>query len=163
MIATFFVAAFFVLAGLSVVAIALSGGRKAKATRGGGARGQTRAVAIGVTAVVIGTGIAIPAVILASNNSAAAKQGPGGVELTSAQADGRKLFAKRCSTCHALGGANAVGRVGPNLDELRPPKALTLDAITMGRARGNGQMPRGLFEGEDAENVASFIERVAGR
>jgi mono/diheme cytochrome c family protein len=53
--------------------------------------------------------------------------------------------------------------VGPNLDVLRPPPALTVNAIQQGRARGQGQMPAGLLAGEDAENVANYIAAVAGR
>ena len=39
-------------------------------------------------------------------------------------AEGRVLFAEKCSTCHTLTASNAVGRVGPNLDVLRPPAEL---------------------------------------
>jgi mono/diheme cytochrome c family protein len=56
-----------------------------------------------------------------------------------------------------------VGKVGPNLDQLRPPKALILDAIKNGRARGQGQMPAGLVDGQDAQDVADFVAKVAGR
>jgi mono/diheme cytochrome c family protein len=91
------------------------------------------------------------------------ERAPGGIRLTSAEAEGRQVFAARCATCHALNAANAVGRVGPDLDELRPPRELTLDAIAKGRARGMGQMPAGLADGEEAENVADFIVKTAGR
>ena len=37
------------------------------------------------------------------------------------------------------------------------------DAITNGRARGSGQMPAGLLEGQDEQNVAQFVAKVAGR
>ena len=63
--------------------------------------------------------------------------------------------------CHTLEAANAVAQVGPNLDTLRPTKALVLDAIENGRARGNGAMARNLVIGEDAEDVAEFV--AAGR
>ena len=53
--------------------------------------------------------------------------------------------------------------MGPNLDQLRPPKALILDAIQKGRARGQGQMPAGLVDGQDAQDVAAFVAAVAGR
>ena len=57
------------------------------------------------------------------------------------------MFAKYCATCHTLAASNAVGKVGPNLDMLHPPKGLILDAIKNGRARGQGQMPAGLVDG----------------
>ena len=90
------------------------------------------------------------------------QQAPGGVDLTAAEVKGRSVFALKCSTCHTLSASNAVGRVGPNLDNLRPPKGLVLDAIKNGRARGQGQMPAGLVDGEDAQNVAAYIAATAG-
>ena len=49
-----------------------------------------------------------------------------------------------------------MAQVGPNLDNLRPPEKLVLDAIHNGRARGNGQMAADLVEGEDAEDVGGL-------
>jgi mono/diheme cytochrome c family protein len=85
------------------------------------------------------------------------------VKLTEAQQHGRELFAEYCANCHTLKAANAVGKVGPDLDPLRPPKGLVLDAIQKGRARGQGQMPAELLRGKDAEDVADFVATVAGR
>ena len=56
-----------------------------------------------------------------------------------------------------------MGRVGPNLDVLRPPKELVLDAIDKGRALGMGQMPAQVVEGKEAEDVAAFVAKTAGR
>jgi mono/diheme cytochrome c family protein len=53
--------------------------------------------------------------------------------------------------------------VGPNLDDLRPAKALTLDAINKGRARGQGQMPAQLISGPEAQDVANYVATVSGR
>ena len=53
--------------------------------------------------------------------------------------------------------SNAVGKVGPNLDALRPPKVLVIDAIKKGRAQGRGQMPAGLVDGQDAQDVAAYV------
>ena len=53
-------------------------------------------------------------------------------------------------------------RVGPNLDELAPNEALTLNAILEGRSQGNGQMPAQLYTGEDAEAVAKFVAKSVG-
>ena len=36
-------------------------------------------------------------------------------------------------------------------------------AVTEGRARGNGQMPAGLLDGQDEQNVAAFVAKAAGR
>ena len=117
----------------------------------------------GVALVVALFGVGIPVLLLFNNSGNQAKSAPGGVELSSAQLNGRELFAKDCATCHTLRAANAVGKVGPDLDALRPPSGLVLDAIEKGRARGNGQMPSQLLDGQDAKDVASFVAAVAGR
>ena len=37
-----------------------------------------------------------------------------------------------------------------------------LDAIINGRARGVGRMPAGLYSGQDAQDVAAYVAKVAG-
>jgi mono/diheme cytochrome c family protein len=113
-------------------------------------------------AVMVLFGVALPAIVLATGGDKKSKQAPGGVDLTSSQVHGRELFAQNCATCHTLRAVNAVGRVGPNLDQLRPPKELVLNAVEQGRARGNGQMPANLVSGTDARDVAAFVAAVAG-
>jgi cytochrome c553 len=155
-----FVAAFVVI-GLAVIAAAFGGRREGDRAPGPTRRGR-KAVAAIVGAIVVVLGVVVPALVVAAGRDRSAK-GPGGVELTSAETHGRDVFKDRCGTCHTLGAANAVGKVGPNLDQLRPPPPLTLNAIEKGRARGQGQMPAELVTGEDAKNVAAFIAKVAGR
>jgi mono/diheme cytochrome c family protein len=154
----------FLALGLTVVLAAMrSGGGPAPA---GPSRANRRATGIGVGLLIIVIGLGLPALVLATNADDHAKQGPGGVDLSDAQANGRELFAKNCATCHTLAASHAVGRVGPNLDELNGGNlkpAFVLDAINKGRARGNGQMPAGLLTGEDAKDVASYVAAVAGR
>ena len=41
-------------------------------------------------------------------------------------------------------------------------KALVLNAVAEGRARGLGQMPALLYQGREAEEVADFVAAVAG-
>ena len=84
-------------------------------------------------------------------------------DLTASEKHGRELFGQRCANCHTLKAANAVAAVGPNLDQLRPTKALVLDAIENGRANGNGQMAAGLYTGQDAEDVATFVAKAVGQ
>jgi mono/diheme cytochrome c family protein len=154
----------FVVVGLATLFVAM--GRGPKGARnvlhaGASPRGSSVSWGIAVVAAVIGLGI--PALILAHNSGAQEKQGPGGVDLTASEIHGRQLFAKNCATCHTLAGAAAVGKVGPNLDEMRPPKALVANAIAVGRAQGQGQMPSLLLTGNDARDVAEFVDAVAGR
>jgi mono/diheme cytochrome c family protein len=151
----------FLSLGLGVVFAAFRGGSRRRGRQGPPSPASRRAMGAAVGAVIIAIGVAVPALVLAANG--ADDKGPGGVTLTEADLRGREIFAKNCATCHTLRGANGVGLVGPNLDELRPPKALTLDAIARGRARGQGQMPPGLVDGQEAQEVAGFVAKVAGR
>ena len=99
-----------------------------------------------------------------------------GVHLNADQQKGRELFSHACNLCHTLQAVNAVARIGPNLDILIPTvaenepanvamadrKAFVLSAILEGEARGFGQMPALLYQGKEAEDVASFVAAVAG-
>jgi len=160
--AVIFVLAFLVL-GLSVLFFAFSGRAGARYRRDAPTRAGRRFVAVMVTIVIVLLGVAVPLAIGVVNGNDHAKDAPGGVDLNAAQTNGRAVFGKYCSTCHTLKASNAVGRVGPNLDVLHPPKGLILDAIAKGRARGQGQMPAGLVDGQDAQDVAAYVAAVAGR
>lgn len=102
------------------------------------------------------------AFVVAVAGSKSDEKSPAGTELTANQTEGRKVFAERCSQCHALGASKAVSTVGQDLDDLNPPRALILDAIENGRARGNNLMPPGLVVGTEAQAVADYIVAVAG-
>ena len=155
--------AFWVVVGLVVFFAAFRGRSTPGRPRGGESGGSNSVAVAGSIIVIVAFGIALPAVVLARGGAHKTKQAPGGVDLTTAEAHGRELFAQNCSTCHTLRAANGVGRVGPNLDQLRPPKVLVLDAIAKGRARGQGQMPDGLLAGQDAQDVAAYVAATAGR
>jgi mono/diheme cytochrome c family protein len=161
--ALIFVLAFITL-GLSVVFMAFTSGPAGARLRAQAASRRGRMlVAVGAAIVVVGLGVAVPLAIAVVNGNDHAKSAPGGVNLNASQTSGRAIFAKYCATCHTLRASNSVGRVGPNLDQLHPPKALILNAIAQGRARGNGQMPAGLVDGKDAQDVAAYVAGVAGR
>ena len=152
----------FALIGITVVLVAFRGGPRGARE---GLHTQTPRGRTAVTTLIIGCalifGVGIPAAVMAENadDNELAR---GAVKLTAAQTEGRELFAKNCGTCHTLNASQSSGRVGPNLDQLRPPEKLVLDAIEKGRARGQGQMPAELLVGEEAEAVASFVAAVAG-
>jgi mono/diheme cytochrome c family protein len=155
---------FFVVVGLGVFFVAMSGGpggarrRIQTQTR----RGRALAV-VAFLATVLVLGIAIPAAVIATVKNRDSIPEAGVTELTDLQKHGRELFGQRCANCHTLPAAGAYAKVGPNLAELRPPKALVLDAIENGRARGNGQMAADRVEGEDAEAVAEFVAAAGGQ
>lgn len=152
----------FLILGLIVVFVAMSGGpRGARRALRSESQRSTRIAGLVAGGVAIAFGVLLPALTFAL--AGGPDQGPAGIELSDVQVEGRELFAENCATCHTLDDANAVGRVGPDLDRLRPDASLTLDAIKNGRARGMGQMPAMLLTGEDARAVAEYVEAVASR
>ena len=136
--AVIFVLAFLVL-GLGVIVFAFSGRAGARSRRGAPTRTGRRFIAVMVTVVIIALGVAVPLAIGVVNGNDHAKNAPGGVDLNAAQAHGRAVFGKYCSTCHTLKASNAVGKVGPNLDVLHPRRASSSTpsprAARAGRAR----------------------------
>jgi mono/diheme cytochrome c family protein len=158
MVALGALAALFIVIGLSVAGFAFHSTRPvdAKPAQGGGL------LYAGLAILIVGIGLAIPFALIESDHRNAKKDTPGGVDLSANQAKGRSLFAATCATCHTLRATNSTGKVGPNLDVLQPPAALVTNAIQLGRAQGNGNMPALLLTGEDAKNVASFVAAVAG-
>ena len=153
-----------VLLGLGLLFIAMSGGPSGASQRLMSTSRAGRRVAIvlfGLALVVLGAVVPAAVVSAVSNNDDIPEANVS--NLTEAEQHGRELFGQRCANCHTLKAANAIASVGPNLDELRPPKALVLDAIENGRSRGNGQMAGGLYTGQDAEDVASFVAKAVGQ
>jgi mono/diheme cytochrome c family protein len=152
---------FWVILAVALVLTGLLAGRR---RRGGAPRRGGRALwyaGFVVVLVIFGAGIPIAASL---GNESNAKKIPAEdiSSLTPAQEHGRLLFAKYCKLCHTLKAANTYASVGPNLDQLRPTKALVLDAVRNGRARGNGAMGKNLVVGQDAQDVASFVSAAVG-
>jgi mono/diheme cytochrome c family protein len=87
---------------------------------------------------------------------------------TEADLRGAQLFAERCSGCHTLEAAGALGsstRVvrnqGPNLDERAVASEDVLYAIQNGGFSGV-IMPQQIVTGEDAQAVADFVAKYSG-
>jgi len=85
----------------------------------------------------------------------------------------RQLFQTNCGTCHTLERGASDGVVGPDLDvrlaaagpaadaaAVKATEARVLTAIEDGVG---GTMPAGILEGANAQAVANFVARVAGR
>ncbi len=151
----------FIVIGLCVVAAAFAGRRGPSS--GPPSRGSNAVLYTGIAIICLGIGLGIPGLLVVADANNSEQDVVGGIELTAAQANGRELFTRNCATCHTLRASNAVGQTGVNLDALRPPAALVLNAILQGRARGNGNMPAGLVTGDNAKDVASYVGAVAGR
>jgi mono/diheme cytochrome c family protein len=152
---------FWVVVGVLVVGVAMQATKKPKDEEH---RSHVGTAVFGLgAAILIVVGLAVLPGWLMVDNTDANEKTVGGITLTKAQTKGRELFAANCAQCHTLRAANAVGQTGPNLDQLRPKAALVLDAIKNGRARGGmGQMPAGLLAGDNAKDVAAFVQTVAG-
>jgi mono/diheme cytochrome c family protein len=119
-----------------------------------------------LAAVAAGAVLALVLTIVASSAGRADRvQGEHGptVELTAAEARGRKLFAARCAGCHTLRAVHAVSQVGPDLDFLRPPAAVVRRRIHEGSEAATAVMPPEIVTGSDAADVAAFVAKAAGR
>jgi mono/diheme cytochrome c family protein len=152
----------FVLLGLGVLFVAMSGGPGGiGSVLHSQSRGSRRFAtwAFVVCLLVLGVGVPV-AVIAATKDQKSIPQA--GIQLTANQQHGRELFGQRCALCHTLKAANAVAQVGPDLDQLQPNKALVLSTIKSGRSAGNGQMPANIYTGQDATDVAEFVAKAVG-
>ena len=161
---------FWVILGLGTFFVAMRGGpRGARESLHTESKVGQRLVTLGVV-LLFAFGLIVPGIVLAFNAEHKASVAVGGVHLTTEQQTGRELFARSCAVCHTLAATKSVGRTGPNLDvrvgddisTAAGRKALVLNAIAEGRARGLGQMPALLYQGKEAEEVASFVAAVAG-
>jgi mono/diheme cytochrome c family protein len=154
----------FVTLGISVLFVALSGGPGGARKRMASQSRRTRRIALFnfVLAVLI-LGLGVPAAVIATVDARNDVPEANVSNLTAAEKHGRELFGQRCANCHTLKASKSVAAVGPNLDTLRPPKNLVLNAIHNGRARGNGQMASDLVEGKDADDVAAYVAKAVGQ
>ena len=87
-------------------------------------------------------------------------------------ASGKVMFQKNCGSCHTLAHANTSGSTGPNLDDaFRQDRA---DGVKSTSIQGlvdywirypntQGVMPKGIVEGQDAQNVAAYVGAVAAK
>jgi mono/diheme cytochrome c family protein len=159
-----------VLLGLATFFVAMRGGpRGARQALHTESRASRRIVTLAVV-VLFAFGLAVPAIVLAFNGDHKASVAVGGVRLNAGEQKGRELFEHTCGVCHTLAATKSVGQIGPNLDirvgadisTAAGRKALVLNAIEEGRARGLGQMPALLYQGKEAKDVANFVAAVAG-
>lgn len=163
--------AFWVIVALGLFLLAARGsGPRAVVT--GPSRGGMRSVLTLFVATTVVFGVALPILMLTGNHSNANAQ-IGGIRLSANEKNGRELFGEHCGVCHTLSGANAVGKVGPNLDLLKPAESVVIHTINNGclpnagsssgqGCLGQGVMPSGIVQGRDAQDVAQFVAKIAG-
>ena len=152
----------FVLLGVGVIFVSFSGGpgaaREAYLTKGG------RFFRFTMLLLYAALGLAVPALVIASREPAEGGTPPLKHEEASADLEqGKELFRQTCASCHTLAAANARGVTGPDLDEIgEMTEERVKTAIEVG-GTGQKRMPAGLLEGDDAEAVAKYLSRVAGK
>ena len=95
------------------------------------------------------------------------------IDVDSASETGAQLFNERCSGCHTLSAASAQGSKpegqvsggertnGPSFDTRHVVKDDALFAIRNGGFSG-AIMPANIVVGDDAEQVAEFLEKYSG-
>jgi mono/diheme cytochrome c family protein len=152
----------FVLLGTAVLFIAFSGGpseaREAYLTRGG------RLFRVVVPLLYIALGIGVPALILTARGEATGRTGALQAQEISGEADeGKRLFRQQCASCHNLDAVNARGVTGPDLDEIGKVTADRIVSAIRTGGTGQGRMPAGLLEGEEARQVGEYLAEVAGK
>jgi cytochrome c553 len=152
----------FVVLGIGVVFVAFSGGpgaaHEAYLTRG------RRTFRLLILVIYVGLGIVVPAAVIASRGQAEGAVGKLRSEEPTAQKErGKELFIQTCKSCHTLAAVNARGVTGPDLDTLGGlDEQRVRNAIRIG-GTGQGRMPSGLLQGEDAKDVAAYVSQVAGQ
>jgi mono/diheme cytochrome c family protein len=177
MLGTWLFVALWVVLGLAVFAIAMRGGLVRAAAPSPGRRqsyAARRATGVVFVFVYVGFGIAMPLGFLIGNHANASAQ-VGGYRLTANEKVGRQVFGQHCGVCHTLAASNSIGKVGPNLDVIKPSESLVLHTILNGCLQsppsgdrqqtclGYGTMPASIVSGQEATDVAQFVAQVAGR
>ncbi len=77
-------------------------------------------------------------------------------------AAGKKVFTTAgCAQCHTLKDANATGKVGPDLDQLKPDQARVVKQVT----NGGKIMPpfKATLSAAQIQAVATYVSSVAGK
>ena len=85
-----------------------------------------------------------------------------GSKTTSNSSSGADVFKTAgCANCHTLAAAEANGRVGPNLDQVKPDEPLVERQVT----NGGGGMPsfKGTLSPAQIKAVADYVSSSAGK
>ena len=120
--------------------------------------------------------LAVASAVAAGLGLAACGDTAGYSEGTGDRQNGKELFVKGCGTCHELTDAGTKAQIGPNLDFAFVQSRLdglgesTIQQVVRGQITypvvetptGEPGMPADIFEGEEAEDVATYVAEVAG-
>jgi mono/diheme cytochrome c family protein len=74
---------------------------------------------------------------------------------------GATLFSDNCASCHTLKAAGASGKIGPDLDQLRPGPELVTTQVN----NGGGAMPafKGKLTDAQIQELATYVSDNAGK
>ena len=122
-------------------------------------------VIFGIFAVLFGVLLPVWAISKEGDESASPEK------VAASDQEAKLLFQQTCGNCHTLARAGTDGIVGPNLDDLlgqgTPEANITRvqNAIKNGFNTDDfeGYMPQGIVQGQDAQEIADFVSRVAGQ
>jgi mono/diheme cytochrome c family protein len=94
-----------------------------------------------------------------ASSAPASTSSSGGAQ--NASAAGKQVFTQNCGGCHTLKDAGTSGSVGPDLDQLQPPKATVVRQVD----NGGGPMPafKGKLSDAQINDVAAYVSSVAGQ
>jgi len=111
------------------------------------------------TVALVKLRLAVAAVLLAF--VAGCGGSDGGSSTPPASGGGAQLFKDNCSSCHTLAAAGASGKVGPDLDQLKPGP----DLVTAQVNSGGGAMPsfKGKLTDEQIKELADYVSENAGK
>ena len=114
-----------------------------------------------VRATVAVLSVAVLVIATAGGGGGGKSGDSGSKDAAGAGSPGEKIFTSEgCSDCHTLAAAGATGKVGPNLDELRPNQQTVARQVRNG---GNG-MPsfKDKLTPTEIDQVAAFVSTAAG-
>ena len=110
------------------------------------------------------------ATMFAATAGGAAACGEEGISVPANEAQTAALFTERCSGCHTLNVAGTQGSTtnirtreykdGPNFNQRHVSKNCALYAIRNG-GFSSGPMPQNIVTGEQAEQLAAFLEKYS--
>ncbi len=151
-----------VLLGVGAIVFAVAGGRERR--RGIPLPSWGGSVRVLIPILYLLLGLAVPAIAIIAQEEAVGGTGTLAAEDGNEELErGKELFRSNCASCHTLAAVQAKGVTGPNLDRLGSVSRRRVLAAISNGGTGKLQMPAGLLDGENAQAVAAYVSRVAGK